>query len=283
MAPPLPVTFVTVTRVERLTPHMRRVVFAADDLPAILGTEPDQQVKLYFPKPGQARPRLPEPGPDGDLMSWYQAYNDIPEDERPWMRSYTIRAHDPQARTVVVDFVLHPDGGPATRWAYSAEPGDTLGMFGPAEAFARPVPLSASIAEAGWLLLAGDATAVPAIGTLLEWLPEGARALAYIEIGDPADEQRLATRGDAEVHWIPAGTLLEAVRAARFPEGPVFAWLGGEAGTVRALRRHLTGERGVPKDAIDFTGFWRRRLSQDDAPTEEDLAEARERLAAQQA
>jgi hypothetical protein len=59
----------------------------------------------------------------------------------------------------------------------------------------------------------------------------------------------------------------------------VFAWLAGEAGTVRLLRRHLVEERGVPKRAIDFAGYWRRRRTQDDPPTEQDLADAQELLA----
>lgn len=63
------------------------------------------------------------------------------------------------------------------------------------------------------------------------------------------------------------------------PPGEVFAWLAGEAGAVRDLRRHLVGDRGVPKRSIDFAGYWRLSLTQDDAPTEADMAEARERLA----
>ena len=103
----------------------------------------------------------------------------------------------------------------------------------------------------------------------------------------PAEEQHLPTRGDVTVHWLHRGeaqagrnqVLLDAVRTASFPPGSVFAWLAGEAGTVRALRRHLVDERGVDKRAIDFSGYWRRRLTQDDAPTEADLADARELLA----
>jgi hypothetical protein len=58
----------------------------------------------------------------------------------------------------------------------------------------------------------------------------------------------------------------------------VFAWLAGESGAARSLRRHLVDERGVDKRAIEFNGYWRLRLTQDDAPTTEDLAEAQERL-----
>ncbi|MES4905570.1 MULTISPECIES: siderophore-interacting protein [unclassified Streptomyces] len=291
----LPVRFIQVTEVQRITPRMARVTFGGDDLADFVCDAPDQQVKLYFPRPGQSAPILPEPGADGDVMRWYQAYQAIPEDERPWMRSYTIRAHHPRRRALDIDFVLHGDGdgvgvgdgsgeaGPATRWARAAEPGDTLGMFGPSAAFARPVPLGG----ADWTLLAGDESALPAIGTLIEALPEGARAVAYIEVADAAEEQRFTTAGEVEVHWLhrggrpagPGGPLLDAVRSAVFPPGSVFAWLAGEAGAVRSLRRHLVDERGIDRRSVDFTGYWRLKLTQDDAPTEEDLAEARERVA----
>jgi NADPH-dependent ferric siderophore reductase len=134
----VPIRYVQVTGVKRITPRMARITFGGDDLAGFTYDEPDQQVKLYFPKPGQTVPRLPEPNAYGDFMGWYQAYNAIPQPERPWMRSYTIRAHHPQPDTIDIDFVLHDDAGPATQWAQSAEPGDTLGMFGPSAMFARP-------------------------------------------------------------------------------------------------------------------------------------------------
>lgn len=283
----LPVRFIRVIGVKRITPHMARVTFGGDDLAGFSCDEPDEQVKLYFPKPGQAVPRLPKPSEDGDFVRWYESFTAIPEAERPWMRSFTIRAHHPRDTTIDIDFVLHGDTGPATRWARSAKPGDTLGMFGPSQSFARPVPISTSIGASDWLLLAGDETALPAIGTLIESLPEGARAVAYVEVRDAAEEQRFDTRGEVTVHWlhrgeVPAGrsdVLLEAVRDAECPAGSVFAWLAGESGTVRALRRHLVDERGVEKRSVDFAGYWRPRLTQDDAPTEADLADARELVA----
>jgi NADPH-dependent ferric siderophore reductase len=281
----LPVRLITVTDSARITPHMARIGFTGDDLAEFLAGDypagiPDQQVKLYFPKPGQTVPRLPDP--DGDFMSWYQAFTAIPEAERPWMRSYTVRGHDMERGTVWIDFVLHDDAGPATTWAMCARPGDTIGMFGPSPYFVRPVPIPDSVAAADWVLLAGDETALPAIGTIAESLPAGTRAVAYVEVRDAAEEQRLATRGDLAVHWLhrgdaPAGSsdlLAEAVRDAEFRPGSVFAWLAGESGAVRALRRHLVNERGVGKESVDFAGYWRPTLSQDDPPTDEDLADA---------
>ncbi|MFM9367222.1 siderophore-interacting protein [Streptomyces sp. Da 82-17] len=318
----LPVRFLHVVRTRRLTPRMVRVTLGGADLADLRLDGPDQQVKLYFPKPGRRRPRLPERGVGGgDVMRWYEEFNAIPEAERPWMRSYTVRAHEPGRgpadATIDIDFVLHGDGaaGPATRWAAGARPGDVLGMFGPSAHFAKPLPL----ATADWMLLAGDETALPALGTIIEALPEGAEAVAYIEVQDAADEQVFTTRGALTVHWLHRGTvppgraglLLEAVRAASLPvgsgsgsgtgtgggsgsgsgggpghgsgSGSGYAWLAGEAGAVRELRRHLVGERGMAKQSVDFAGYWRLRLTQDDAPTADDLADAQELLAQAQA
>ncbi|MGW1379314.1 siderophore-interacting protein [Streptomyces sp. NPDC002446] len=285
----VPVALIHVTDVRRISPRMARITFAGDGLDDF-PTWPDQQLKLLFPQPGQHAPRLPERGADGDAMRWYQAFLALPEDERPWMRSYTVRSYDAVRHRITVDFVLHaaatstddPAPGPATRWAASAAVGDALARYGPAAEYAWPLPLD----TADWLLLAGDETALPAIGSLVEALPSGARALACIEVADAAEEQRFATRADVTVHWVhrdgvPPGhgdALPAAVRALPFPAGEVFAWLAGEAGTVRTLRRHLVDERGIDKRRIDFSGYWRRTLTQDDAPTEEDIAEARERV-----
>jgi NADPH-dependent ferric siderophore reductase len=277
----LPVRFIEVTSVRRITPRMARITFGGPELADFSCEEPDQQVKLYFPKPGQSRPRMPEPG--GDFGSWYEAFNAIPETERPWMRSFTLRRHDSARATIDIDFVLHGDAGPASRWASRAEPGEVLAMFGPSDTFARPVPIATSMAAADWILLAGDETTVPAISTLLESLPQDAKAIAYLEVQDSFEEQEI----DGDAHWlhrgdVPAGksdVLVKAVREAEFPPGPVFAWLGGESSAVRELRRHLVSERGIPKRAIEFAGYWRARLTQDDAPTEDDLADAQEILA----
>ena len=273
----LPLRRITVAAVHRVTPRLARVTFTGDDLAAFVLDAPDRQVKLYFPRPG--RP-LALPPADLDFSAWYAAYT--AQDDRPWMRSYTIRAHDPATRTVDVDFVLHDHAGPATRWAMAARPGDTIAMFGPSDDYARPIPIVDSVRAADWFLLAGDETALPAIGTLLEALPDGTPAVAYVEIRDAAEEQPLPA---GEIHWIHRGArphgepLVETVTKADLPSGTPFVWLGGEAGTVRTLRRHLTGDRGVTKRQIDFTGNWRRALTQDDLPTAADVADAGELVA----
>jgi NADPH-dependent ferric siderophore reductase len=136
-------------------------------------------------------------------------------------------------------------------------------------------------------LIVGDETALPAIGALLENLGAHERALAFVEVQDAAEEQQLASPGRVDVRWLhrcslgpgTSTALLDAVRAADFPAGPVFAWLAGEASGVRALRRHLVDERGVGRRSVAFTGYWRLHRTQDDAPSEEEIAEQAEVLA----
>lgn len=252
----------TVASVEPLTPRMTRVRFTGDGL-AELETWPDQQLKLLFPKPGHTAHVSDSP----DVGVWYQAYLALPESERPWMRSFTVRSL--AGGVLTVDFVLHGDGGPASRWAARVKPGDVLGRFGPSRDYARP------LGKADLLVFAGDETALPAIASLLESLPPEQRFQAVVEVADPAEEQDVP--GVRWVHRSAGEDLIPAVSALEVPES-VWVWLGGEASAVRALRRHFVG-LGVPKKDIEFAGYWRRSLTQDDAPTADDLAEARERVA----
>lgn len=273
----LAVSYVRVEDVERISPRMLRISFSGDALASLMEDRPDQQMKLCFPRPGQRVPRLPEPDAEDTYgMRWYEAYLAIPEPERPLMRSFTVRSYDPGSGLMAVDFVLHGDDGPATRWARTAGPGDVAGMVGPSSAYARPLP------RAGHLLLAGDESALPAIGTILEALPAGARVTVCAEVADAAEEQRFDSAAEVTVCWVHrdrGASLLDAVRSAALPQGDTAGWLAGEAGTVRVLRRHLVEERGLPRSAVEFSGYWRRALTQDDAPTEEDLAWAAERAA----
>jgi NADPH-dependent ferric siderophore reductase len=279
MSQALPVTYVRVTEVERITPGTARIGFTADELPGLLEDRPDQQMKLCLPRAGQTVPRLPERDADDPYgMRWYEACLAIPEAERPWMRGFTVRSYDRERNVMAVDFVLHGAGGPASRWGAAARVGDVLGMVGPSSLYARPLP------AARRMLLAGDETALPAIATLLEALPAGTGAVVYAEVADAAEERALPiAAGGAEVHWVHrnrGGSLVAAVREAGPDlDGVDAAWVAGEASAVRALRRHLVEERRLPKGSVEFSGYWRRALTQDDAPTEEDLAWAAERAA----
>ena len=124
-----------------MTPRMVRVTVGGE-LDRFTPVAPDQQVKLFFARPGHDLSELPAPGGDGpdSVMSWYQSYLAIPEERRPWMRTYSVRRHHPDRGELEIDFVLHGDGehsGPASRWAARAQVGDVLGLVGPAVSHLR--------------------------------------------------------------------------------------------------------------------------------------------------
>ncbi|MEI9900693.1 MAG: siderophore-interacting protein [Hyphomicrobium sp.] len=171
---------------------------------------------------------------------------------RPEGRDYTPRLIDRDRREVVIDFVLHGDG-PAAGWAATARPGDTVGMGGPRASFVVR-------GDFDWYLLAGDETALPAIGRRIEELPAGARVIAYIEIADPAERQSFATPAALDLHWVERsarGTLLNAVRTADLPAGAGYTFIAGEAATSAALRDFLVSARGVDPAFIKAAGYWR--------------------------
>ncbi|PWU61455.1 NADPH-dependent ferric siderophore reductase, partial [Micromonospora globispora] len=120
---------------------------------------------------------------------------------------------------------------------------------------------------ADWHLLVGDESALPAVAAALERLPVGAPAKVFLEVEGPADELPLASPGPVELTWLhragrPVGeALVEAVRALDFPPGVVHAFVHGEATFVKELRRLLRVERGVPREALSISGYWRRGMT----------------------
>jgi NADPH-dependent ferric siderophore reductase len=52
--------------------------------------------------------------------------------------------------------------------------------------------------------------------------------------------------------------VVAAVAALDFPDGRPQVFVHGEAHEVRAVRKHLLGERGVTKDGSSISPYWRR-------------------------
>jgi NADPH-dependent ferric siderophore reductase len=241
-------TALQVRHTERLTPHMIRVVAGGDDLAAFPDTAyTDRYVKIIFPRPDVAYPQ------PFDMDAVRAA---LPREQWPAVRTYTVRAFDPAAGELTIDFVHHGDTGLAGPWAAGARPGDPLFLLGPGGAYAPD-------AGADWHLLVGDESALPAIGAALERIPSAVPVLALVEVDGRADEQPLTSPGRLDLRWYHRDPerpeqLVDALAGLTFPAGRVHAFVHGEAGTVRALRRHLLDERGVPRDDLSVSGYWRR-------------------------
>lgn len=250
-----PLTRLQVSRTEWLTPHMIRVVAGGPGFASFIANEyTDRYVKLVFLQPGV---EYPEPF---DLQVVRDTF---PREKWPTTRTYTIRWFDPTAQELAIDFVYHGDVGIAGPWAAGLKPGDDVMFAGPSGAYA-PSP------EADWHLFAGDESALPAIGAGLAAVPAGKPVRAFIEVENEKEEQPLDCPGSAEITWLhrnsPAGTsdiLVRAVTAAEFLPGSVHAFVHGEATTIRALRRHLLAERGIAREALSLSGYWRLGKNED--------------------
>ncbi|WP_211659064.1 siderophore-interacting protein [Phytoactinopolyspora halophila] len=300
---------VVVADLKRLSPTFLRVTFTGDDLDQFGHDGPDQRIKLYIPRAGQGIPQF-------STTDWYTEYRNSDPSTRGFIRTYTIRAVRPERRELDVDFVLHgPAGhhpsGPAASWAARAAVGDELAVIGPNRLFPGDClghewnpPVGARD-----IIIAGDETAVPAIGGILERLRHGQSAAggtspapaprirAFLEVPEPQDVLELAAPDGTEISWLPRSRpdgsssghgqlLVDAVTSASLTRpassttdtstvdtvdidlevlwevaasasSPVYAWVAGEAGAVKAIRRHLVRERGIDKGAVTFMGYWR--------------------------
>jgi NADPH-dependent ferric siderophore reductase len=174
-------------------------------------------------------------------------------------RWYTVRRIDADGLTV--DIVLHP-GGVGGEWAAVAKVGDRLRRTHGNSWFRRP-------ADAEWQVLAGDVTALPAIGRIVD--ESAIRTIVHVEVPDPADAQELP---GAEVTWhhtpdLSHGSRLGGIVAGiALPEGPGYVYVAGEASATRAARTHLRS-LGLKRGSYGVVGYWRAEIEQWNARLEE--------------
>lgn len=240
-----------VLRAEWLTPGTVRVTLGGEQLPGFRSDAADDGSRLFFP-------------PDPTATSWAPRVEGtalVFPGERPPGREYTPRRYDPAAGELAFDFVVHGDG-PASNWARNAEPGHYLGVSGPRRS--RVVT-----GDVEWYLLAGDETGLPSIARRLEELPAGMPVFAVVEVANAEEEEPLETGADLKLIWLhrdevagdPTNLLADALRDLELPDGNGFAWAAGEANAMRAVRRHLLGERGLSPEQARVTGYWKRAVA----------------------
>lgn len=239
---------IEVLRVERLSLHMQRVIFGGDALRGFLSASPDDHVKLFFPN-SQGQLVLPSLA-EGRLQH--------PEGVEPSpMRDYTPRRYDDELNELTIDFVIH-GVGPASNWAEQAQPGQRIGAGGPRGSF-----MVAN--DFDHYVMIGDETALPAIGRWLDELPYGAHAIVLAEIPGSGDQQSLSSQARIDLTWLArsntdaaSSQLLEtALEQLPTPSGDSFWWIATESGRARRMRQYLTDDRGIPKDWLRATGYWK--------------------------
>ncbi|MDQ8708135.1 siderophore-interacting protein [Streptomyces sp. LHD-70] len=219
----------TVESAHRIAPHMARVTLGGPGMSAFRCDEPTQWVKLFVTDPL-----------DGQTVG----------------RAYTVRNHPSPEPRIDIDVVLHGKG-PAARWAEVASPGQEVSFSGPKGGFSRDP-------QAEFYLLAGDESAQPAVFTIAESLPPGMHGSVYLEVDGPQAEMEVTWTADLDVVWVhraagrPKGEALrDAVLEAPVPHQHVAAWVAGESGAVRDIRRHFTDVIGLDRRGAYAKGYWK--------------------------
>jgi NADPH-dependent ferric siderophore reductase len=291
----------TVSRITTLSENFRRFTFTGPTMHLFDSAGRDQRIKLILPLPGVGLDPLPL------TEDWYPQWRELPGELRNPIRTYTVRAVRPELGEVDIDIALHGRTGPASRWALDARVGDAIVIYGPNALHGGPyggVDFLPPVQTDAYLL-AGDATALPAISAILETLPPASRGIALVEVDHASDAQAIGAapagmRVDVLVRppHEPGSRLIAAVRRAaaelchenRPPvdledvdidtgllwEAPrdefdrpamdstgLYAWLAGEAGVIKAIRRQLVGELGMDRKSVAFMGYWRQGRAED--------------------
>lgn len=283
---------VRLTSRARQSPSLVRMTFADPSLHGLADRGYDQRIKLVLPKPDGLPLREFPTGVD-----WWAQWREQPVAARAHIRTYTVVAVRPEHGEIDVDFVDHGITGPGSRFAVEADVGDEAIIFGPNADFdGEPGGLEfrRELGGTAKQLIVGDLSALPAINGILERLPVDATGLVSIQVPHEEDAQGVRTPPSIDLVWSitdRGDDQCDAVRRCLTALGPLAsdhatttviddgaddaywevsagedaaatapalsAWIAGESGQVRTLRRMLVDEFDIPKAAVCFMGYWR--------------------------
>ena len=232
-----------------LSPHMIRIVLTSPELKSRPKGCEGANCKIFIPNKNQS--------PD-DLIE------QILSGPRPTVRTYTVRNFRKDLLELDIDFVVHGDEGPASKFALNAKPGDFLGFRGPSEVKIKDY-------YADWYLLAADMSALPVVAATLEKLPKNAVGMAIIEVQSKEDIQNIYAPKGIDINWliqsdphIPSRAQETMIRATSFPDGVIQTCIAGESGVIKSLRTFFKDETQIPKDDIYISGYWKIGLIEDE-------------------
>jgi NADPH-dependent ferric siderophore reductase len=224
---------------------MLRVVLGGDELDGFAIESPASSVRLLLPPEGHDELVMP---------TWTGNQFELPDGRRAPIRTFTPRYFDDERLELTLDIVLH-DHGAATDWARGAQVGDEAAISGPG----RSEELDP---DAQSFLLAGDESAIPAIGQLLEAIDPDRPVDVHVEIAAPDGRVELPTHPNATVTWHlaeagapPGESVVAAVQQAE--ELPDAVWVAGEAAAVQRVRKHLFDDRGRTRSSVTARGYWK--------------------------
>lgn len=248
----------TVKQKEFITRHYVRVTLTGEAVSRFAHTTAGNNNKIFIPPKGVNRIHFPT----FDFKTHQWSYP--PEDVRPDVRTYTHRGFNADKNEMYIDFAVHGENGPASRWALYCEAGDILGVA-MHDASEKLYPL------ADWYLLIGDASAIAVLSVILESLPSAAKGIAVIEVREKADEQKIETASSVQIQWLynphpeKGSQLNDFIRAVPLPDDGVikFSYAAAEFSSIKNIRQYLRKEKGWTKDELYAYSYWKAGVSED--------------------
>lgn len=241
-----------------MTPRLVRLTLGGPELAGLMVAEPAASVRLLLP--------APDAGGVLEMPAWNGNVFLLSDGRKAPIRTFTPLRLDGDALELQLEIVIH-GAGLASSWAARAAPGDKAALSGPARGYA------VDPAVRQWLL-AGDETAMPAIGQLLAAMPATASVEVHVEVAEAAavappllgqapPGARVKWHVRAEDASVGDGFVGAVVEAAGRLAPDTRMWVAGEAAAVQRVRRHLFQERGLPRSQAAVRGYWKHGRSGD--------------------
>ena len=249
---PPPLRRVAVRRVEARSPRLQRVTLAGDGLAGFEPGLPGGSVRLLLPPSSGSAPAPPA---ELVLPTWNGNEYRYDDGTRPPIRTLTPLRFSADDRELEIEVVLH-GSGPLSAWAAMASPGAPAAVSGPGRGYEIDPDCRS-------FLLAGDESALPALGLLVAALPVEAEVSVIVEIADASARLGFPDRRGLTVTWheqadgaLPGDALAAAVLAAPLDDDGRI-WAAGEAAAMQRIRRHLFETVGVPRRRAVVRGYWK--------------------------
>jgi len=243
------ISLLRVLNTEKITPRVQRIHFYCEDIEQYNHSEKLHIRLILPPEKVAAKDWLNTPA-NTKLKKLTDNY---------CIKRYTIRQIDTQQQRITIDFVLHTASifCPGADWAAHASEGFTIGMIGPGVS---------DIKTADWYVLAGDETALPAIGRTLESLDHNATGEIFIEVHNKDEKQNLLHPDTLNIHWLYRNgidaknslLLYNAIEQLKLkPEAcNPFIWVAGEVGVCNKIRTMAKRKFTLDKKRVQIAGHW---------------------------
>jgi NADPH-dependent ferric siderophore reductase len=236
---------VEVVAVESVNPFLVNVIFGGAELAGFDPGLPASSMRLL----------VPDPGEDFVIPVWNGNEFLKADDSRPTIRTLTPLRFEADELELSAAIVLH-GSSPLSDWARDVKVGDQVAIAGTGRGFAVPDGITK-------FLLAGDESAIPAIGVVLAELPQSVAVRVILEINDSQAKVELPEHTGADISWhvrsegAAPGSAMHAAIVDDPPDRDHHVWAAGEASAVHRLRSYLFDDLGLERSNATVRGYWK--------------------------